>query len=111
MLAAIYFGGVVLAQQVLKTATGESSDLAIVVSTLLIAALFNPLRHRIQQTIDRRFYRRKYDAEQTLAHFSQTLRDEVDAETLQAQLVAVVQDTMQPTQIALWISAQKEVQP
>ncbi len=103
VLAAIYFGGVVLAQQVFKTATGESSDLAIVVSTLLIAALFNPLRRRIQQTIDRRFYRRKYDAELTLARFNQTLRDEVDMETLQTQLVTVVQDTMQPTQIALWV--------
>ena len=111
VLAAIYFGGVVLAQQVFRAATGEGSDLAIVASTLLIAALFTPLRRRIQQTIDRRFYRRKYDAEQTLARFNQTLRDEVDVETLQEQLIGVVQETMQPTKVALWIMSPKESQP
>jgi hypothetical protein len=103
ILAIIYFGGVVLAQQLFKAATGQTSDLAIVVSTLLIAALFSPLRRHIQNTIDRRFYRRKYDAEQTLARFNQTLRDEVDIETLKAQLIDVVNDTMQPTKVALWI--------
>jgi hypothetical protein len=103
ILAVIYFGGVVLSQQVLRTATGETTDLAIVASTLLIAALFRPLRQRIQDTIDRRFYRRKYDAEKTLAEFSQSLRDEVDLDTLKAQMVGVVQDTMQPTKIALWV--------
>ena len=108
MLAAVYFGGVVLAQQIFRAATGEDSDLAIVASTLLIAALFTPLRCRIQQTIDRRFYRRKYDAEQALARFNQTLRDEVDVETLQQHLLDLVQDTMQPNQMALWINTPKE---
>ncbi|MBI1258371.1 MAG: hypothetical protein GC204_12945 [Chloroflexi bacterium] len=108
VLAAIYFGGVVLAQQVFRLASGESSDPAIVASTLLIAALFTPLRRRIQQLIDRRFYRRKYDAERTLARFNQTLRDEVDVETLKEHLVDVVQDTMQPDRMALWIVPQKD---
>ncbi len=111
VLAAVYFGGVVLAQQIFRAATGEGSDLAIVASTLLIAALFTPLRWRIQQTIDRRFYRRKYDAEQALARFNQTLRDEVDVETLQQHLLDLVQDTMQPNQMALWINTPKESQP
>jgi branched-subunit amino acid ABC-type transport system permease component len=106
ILAVIYFGGVIVVQQLLRPLT-ESSDLAIVVSTLLIAALFSPLRRRIQSTIDRRFFRRKYDAEQTLARFNQTLRDEVDIETLKAELVGVVQETMQPTKIALWMKETK----
>jgi hypothetical protein len=103
ILALIYFGGVVLAQQVLRAATGEAPDITIVLSTLLIAALFRPLRRRIQNIIDRRFYRRKYDAEQMLARFNQTLRDEVDIETLRGHLVGVVQETMQPTKVALWV--------
>lgn len=103
MLALIYFGAVVLTQRVLRVATGETPDIAIVISTLLIAALFNPLRHRIQQTIDRRFYRRKYDAERTLARFNQTLRDEVDVGTLQKQLIGVIHETMQPDRMAMWI--------
>ncbi len=110
VLGVIYFGGVVLAQQVFRATTGETPDLAIVVSTLLIAALFSPLRRRIQQTIDRRFYRRKYNAELTLARFNQSLRDDVDMETLQTHLVAVVQATMQPDQMALWINGQRDVQ-
>lgn len=104
ILATIYFGGVILTQQLLRAFIGQSGgDLGIVLSTLLIAALFSPLRRRIQDIIDRRFYRRKYDAEQTLARFNQTLRDEVDIETLKAQLVGVVNDTMQPTKITLWV--------
>lgn len=103
ILAVIYFGGVILTQQLFRAAAGETSDIAIVLSTLLIAALFRPLRRRIQDTIDRRFYRRKYDTEQTLAHFNQTLRDEVDIETLKGQLIGVVQETMQPTKVALWV--------
>ena len=105
-LAAIYFGGVVLAQSVLRPLTA-SSDLAIVLSTLGIAALFNPLRHRIQNTIDRRFFRRKYDAEKTLEAFSAATRDEVDLDKLQAALLGVVQETMQPTKISLWIKESK----
>lgn len=103
ILAAIAFGGVVVAQQLLRAVSGQSSDLAIVLTTLLIAALFSPLRRRIQETIDWRFFRRKYDAEQTLARFNQTLRDEVDIEALKGQLVAVVQETMQPAEVRVWL--------
>ena len=101
-LALTYFGSVIIVQQVLRPLTA-SSDLAIVLSTLAIAALFNPLRHRIQNTIDRRFFRRKYDAQKTLEAFSIATRDEVDLDRLQAELIGVVQDAMQPTKVALWL--------
>ncbi len=103
ILAAVYFGSVVLVQQVFRAVTGPSDDLAIVISTLAIAALFTPLRRRIQNVIDRRLYRRKYDVEKTLEVFNRTLRDEVDLETLKQSLISVVNDTMQPTKIALWV--------
>jgi hypothetical protein len=103
ILAVIYFGGIIVTQQVFQSATGDVPDIAIVISTLLIAALFTPVRRRVQDTIDRRLYRRKYDVEQTLAAFQRNLRDEVDMETLKANLVGVVSDTMQPAKIALWV--------
>ena len=105
LLAAVYFGGVAMTQVILRAITGqgEQPQLAIVVSTLVIAALFNPLRRRIQSFIDRRFYRRKYDARKTLAAFSARLRDETDLEALSGDLVGVVAETMQPTHVSLWL--------
>ena len=104
MLALVYFGSVVLIQQLVRTLTGQGSNqLAVVASTLAIAALFQPLRRRIQTAIDRRFYRRKYDAARTLQAFSTQLRDEVDLDRLCSDLVAVVEETMQPTHVSLWL--------
>ena len=102
-LVAVYFGVVVLLQRLFVVLTGEKSTLAVVASTLLIAALFNPLRRRIQSFIDRRFYRRKYDARKTLEAFSAKLRDETDLDTLNNHLVEVVKETMQPTHVSLWL--------
>jgi hypothetical protein len=101
-LGILYFAGVVVLQSFFETVRGQQSPLAIVISTLLIAALFNPLRRRIQDAIDRRFYRRKYDAEKTLAAFSASLRDEVDLGMLCERVTTVVEDTMRPTRITLW---------
>jgi len=105
MLALVYFGGVTATQAVLQTLTGQEKlpQLAIVVSTLLIAALFTPFRYRIQSFIDRRFYRRKYDARKTLKPFSLRLRDETDLEALNNDLVGVVRETMQPAHVSLWL--------
>jgi hypothetical protein len=102
-LVALYFGGIVVLQRVFVVLTGERSTLAVVASTLLIAALFNPLRRRLQAFIDRRFYRRKYDARKTLEAFSIRLRDQTDLETLNKELVGVVRETMQPAHASLWL--------
>ena len=102
-LAAVYVGGVVVLQALFRALTGGESTLAIVASTLAIAALFNPLRRRIQRFIDRRFYRRKYDAVRTLDAFSRRLRDETELGVLQADLVGVVGETMQPKHVSLWL--------
>jgi hypothetical protein len=103
MLVSLYFGGIVVLQRVFVALTGEKSTLAVVASTLLIAALFNPLRRRIQSFIDRRFYRRKYDSAKTLEGFSTKLRDETDLNALSDDLVGAVQETMQPAHVYLWL--------
>jgi hypothetical protein len=105
LLALVYLGGVTATQAIFRTLTGEQEQpqLAIVVSTLIIAALFTPLRRRIQAFIDRRFYRRKYDARKTLEAFSIKLRDETDLKALNNELVGVVRDTMQPAHVSVWL--------
>jgi hypothetical protein len=110
MLVAVYVGGIVLSQRVFVGLTGQEElpQLAIVASTLLIAALFTPLRRRIQATIDRRFYRRKYDAAKMLSIFSARLRDETDLGTLSDDLVGVVKETMQPEHVSLWLRPDTE---
>jgi hypothetical protein len=107
-LAVVYFGGVAAAQTIFRALTGQEQQpqLAVVISTLVIAALFNPLRRRIQSFIDKRFYRRKYDAAKTLETFSAKLRDETDLDALNSELVRVVQETMQPAHVSLWMRSE-----
>jgi hypothetical protein len=111
ILGALYFGLIIGSQALIHLFTGQQaqSQVVIVLSTLLIAALFQPLRGRIQATIDRRFYRSKYDATRTLATFGAALRSEVEMDELSERLVAVVEETMRPTQVSLWLrSARSE---
>ena len=105
MLAVVYFGGVTATQAIFRTFTGQEQQpqLAIVVSTLVITAPFDPLRRRIQSFIDRRFFRRKYDARKTLEAFSAKLREETDLDALSEDLVGVVRETMQPAHVSLWL--------
>ena len=106
VLALVYFGSVVILQSLFTTVSGQQSAIAIVISTLVIAALFQPLRKRIQEWIDRRFFRRKYDAGQALAQFGKTARDEVDLEKLTAAMLRVAQETLQPERVLLWLPQQ-----
>jgi hypothetical protein len=103
LLTLIYVGSIVVLQPLLRPLVGIESELATVASTLIIAALFQPLRRRIQELIDRRFYRPRYDAQQTLQAFSAKLRDETDLDTLREDLVRVAQNTLQPAHVTLWL--------
>ena len=108
LLAVLYFGAVTLMQAFISAIGGSQSTLVIVISTLAIAALFAPLRRKVQDFIDRRFYRKKYDAERALAQFAITARDEVDQESLTAALVGVVHETIQPEKASLWLIKKSE---
>jgi hypothetical protein len=107
-LALVYLSCVVSLQYAFRTLTGSDSQLAVVASTLAIAALFSPLRRRVQAFVDRRFYRKKYDAAKTLAAFSARLRDEMDLVALRENLVGVVEETMQPAHTSLWLKGPDE---
>jgi hypothetical protein len=109
LLVLIYFGSIVVLQSLVENLTGAQSPLVIVLSTLAIAALFNPLRIRVQDFIDRRFYRKKYNAEQSLENFAAIARDEVDMDKLTTALLAMVEETMQPEKIGLWLRETQEV--
>ena len=106
-LALVYFGSVVLLQSMVTAVGGQQTAVTTVISTLLIAALFTPLRRRIQNDIDRRFFRRKYDAEKVVAAFGASLREEVDLDDLQAHILSVVEETLQPENAGLWLRETK----
>jgi hypothetical protein len=106
-LALIYIFSVVLLGEVFQVLTGQQSPFVIVLSTLTIAALFSPLRRRTQDIIDRRFYRRKYDAEKTLDNFAAVVRDQIDLNELTTSLLRAIQATVQPDHVSLWLKEQK----
>jgi hypothetical protein len=108
ILVGIYFGSIVLTQSIFVVLTGQQSSLAVVISTLAIAALFTPIRNRLQLFIDRRFYRRKYNAQKTLDQFSMTVRDEIDIDGLEKALLEAVKETVQPESVMLWLQMPSE---
>ena len=110
-LAVVYVASVLLLRTLFRTMTGDQPELVTVISTLLIAALFVPLRRLVQNAIDRRYFRRKYDAAKTLDAFSAAVRDEVDLNKLSDELLLVVHKTMQPTQVSLWLRKASQTTP
>jgi hypothetical protein len=102
-LALVFFGGVTLLQSLFQSVSGQQSAISIVISTLTIYFLFSPMRKRIQNGIDRRFFRKKYNAEQSLARFAARAREETDIEQLSAEMVTVVEETMKPESVTLWL--------
>jgi len=108
LLALVYFGTILVLQNLVVRLTGQGSPVVIVISTLTIASLFNPLRTRVQEFIDRRFYRQKYDAGRALAQFSVIARDEVDLDNLTISLLDVVQETLQPEATSLWLISSQD---
>ncbi len=108
LLAAVYFVSIVVLQQMFASLTGARSEVITVISTLAIAVLFVPLRNRIQSVIDRRFYRKKYDAQQVLAEYARVVRDETDLDLLTGRLVEVVNETMKPESVSLWMRKTRE---
>src|SRR5581483_4269991 len=112
LLLMVYFASVILLQQAVATVTGsQQNELVTVLSTLAIAALFVPLRNRIQNAIDRRFNRQRYDAQKVLNQFATTVRDETDLEKLTGSLIDVVNETMQPRSVSLWLKPAADRRP
>jgi hypothetical protein len=103
VLAAVYVLFVILLQEGFRVVSGQRSNIAIAVSTVAIAALFGPVRSRLQEFVDRRFYRSRYDASQVMASFSDAVRDEVDIPALSRKLVAAVEETVQPSHVSIWL--------